>query len=151
MKRILLLFIAMLNLMPMLAQSKGEFTFDGVSYIVTSSMNYTVEVVRGEKNYSGAITIPKSVHYKGEDYDVTSIGKEAFKGCSDLTSITLPNGVLNIKSNAFNGCSSLTSITLPKRLTHIWDFAFSGCTGLTSIEIPNSVTNIAFAAFRDCI
>jgi hypothetical protein len=41
---------------------------------------------------------------------VTSIGFDAFKGCSGLTSITFPNSVTSIEPDAFSGCSSLTSI-----------------------------------------
>ena len=43
--------------------------------------------------------------------NVTSIGKNAFAGCSQLESLTL-NSVDAIDAGAFDGCSSLTSITL---------------------------------------
>lgn len=56
----------------------------------------------------------------------------------------------SIGENAFSGCSGLTSITIPNRVTSIGGRAFSSCSRLTSITIPNSVTNIGEDAFRYC-
>lgn len=75
---------------------------------------------------------------------------EAFCGCSDLTSITIPNSVTSISTIAFYGCSGLTSITIPNSVTDFGVYSFSGCTGLTTITIPNSVTEINYHVFRDC-
>ena len=81
---------------------------------------------------------------------VTSIGISAFEGCTNLTSITIPDDVKKIANNCFKNCQSLTSITIPKSVTSIGTSAFEGCTGLTSITIPNSVTSIGFYAFEGC-
>lgn len=43
--------------------------------------------------YSGNVIIPDSVTYNGTTYAVTSIGDGAFRACSDLTSVTIPNTV----------------------------------------------------------
>ncbi len=82
--------------------------------------------------------------------DGTSIGWNAFYGCSGLTSITIPNNVTSIGSSAFSGCTGLTSIMIPNNVTSIGSFAFSGCTGLTSITIPESTTSIGSSAFKNC-
>ena len=73
-----------------------------------------------------------------------------FKGCTILTSVTIPSSVTSIDEFTFSDCTGLTSVTLPKSMTDIGFYAFSGCTGLTSITIPNSVTDIGSGAFSFC-
>ena len=82
--------------------------------------------------------------------NVTSIGKNAFLGCTGLTSVTIGNSVTSIGGYAFNGCTGLTSITIPNSVTSIGGGAFLDCTGLTSVTIGNSVTTIEFSAFAHC-
>ena len=88
-----------------------------------------------------SITIPNGV---------TSIGYEAFRGCTGLTSVTIGNGVTSIGNYAFENCTGLMSITIPDGVTSIGKYAFNGCTGLTSVTIPDSVTSIGEGAFSGC-
>ena len=88
---------------------------------------------------------------------VTYIGKEAFKDCSKLYTIVIPDNVKTIEQNAFADCSSLTTVTFEKgsQLKTIgggssYYGAFSYCTALTSIEIPASVETIGASAFKGC-
>ena len=84
------------------------------------------------------------------DGSVKSIGNYAFEDCIELTSIVIPEGVINIGSYAFSGCSRLSSISLPNSLNAIQNHAFEKCTALVSITIPNSVNFIGMAAFQKC-
>ena len=81
---------------------------------------------------------------------VTLIGEDAFRGCSGLTSLTLPSGVTSIGEDAFRGCSGLTSLTLPSGVTSIGNSTFSGCSGLTSLTLPSGVTSIGVSTFSGC-
>ena len=81
---------------------------------------------------------------------VTSIGEDAFSGCRKLTSVTIGNSVTSIGEDAFSGCSGLTSVKIPNSVTSIGEDAFYKCSGLTSVTIPNSVTSIGEDAFYGC-
>ncbi len=128
----------------------------GDLYYNLNATDQTAEVTsqNGEYPYwSTTITtadIPASVTYNDVVYSVTSIGSSAFRECTGLTSVTIPNSVTSIENYAFNGCSSLTSVTIGNSVTSIEVEAFSGCQSLTSVTIPNSVTSIGNGAFQYC-
>jgi M6 family metalloprotease-like protein len=67
--------------------------------------------------------------------NITSIGDNAFSGCTGLTSVTIPGSVTSIGGDAFSGCTGLTSVTIPASVTSIGTYAFSGCTGLEAINV----------------
>lgn len=88
------------------------------------------------------ITVPQSVTY---------IGVNAFNSCTNLSSITLStNNITSIRSHTFSGCSELSSIVIPDGVTSIQSGAFFNCTKLTSITIPSSVTSIGSNVFTGC-
>ena len=81
---------------------------------------------------------------------VTHIGHSAFKDCTVLRNVIIPNTILQIRTSAFSGCSSLASINVPEGVTNIGYSAFEGCSSLASINIPEGVTDIKENAFRGC-
>ena len=101
------------------------------------SRNY--ELNHGFNKKLKSITLPKSL---------TRIPGGAFEGCRSLTSIDIPDGVTSIGADAFAGCS-LTSIDIPDGVTIIQSGTFAGCR-MTSINIPDGVTSIGASAFSDC-
>ena len=157
---------------------------EGIYYELISKAKQAT--VKGAVSTSGSVVIPASVFYEGVEYSVSSIGSEVFKGRS-LTSVTIPNSVTSIGENAFQGCSGLTSVhisdiaawcrisfgsgyanplncahhlylgdeeikdlVIPNGVTCIERCAFWGCSGLTSVNIPSSVTSIGSSAFYGC-
>ena len=83
-------------------------------------------------------------------HKVTTIGDEAFGGCSVPNSVAIPNSVTSIGNYAFAACHGLTSVTIPNSVTSIEDYTFYRCTGLVSVTIGNSVMSIGNNAFSKC-
>ena len=81
---------------------------------------------------------------------VTDIGKFAFYQCTALNDLNLPEGLSAIGDCAFEGCSSLTDLILKNGLQSIGDFSFKNCTGLSDITIPMGTKTIGRWAFELC-
>ena len=105
---------------------------DGIYYNLNDKVNEAtvtfMEIRENEKAYVGSIVIPSVVTTnQGKTYKVTGIGANAFYGCRNMTSISIPNSITSIGDNAFERCSGLTTITIPASVTTIGDYVFQGC------------------------
>ena len=153
---IIMMAICMLSLHAMAYDF--SYTHQGTTLYYTITSDNTVEVTyySSDNNFqnnnyvSGDVVIPSSVTNNGTTYSVTSIGYYAFRNCSGLTSVTIPNSVTSIGGSAFSGCSGLTSVTIGNSVTSIGNYAFDWCNSLTSVTIGNSVTSIGNRAFYGC-
>ena len=133
-------------------QNKSNFSCANNEVIYTTKYGYPIELNITE-GFGGDLMSHTYENGYGRisfDNDVVSIPNEAFKNCTTLTTIVLPNSLSTINSSAFENCTSLTSITIPDSVTKIGESAFSDCNSLTSITIPDSVTLIGSRAFYGC-
>ena len=148
------------------AQTDGttnyDFMVNGYYYRVTSETEKTVAITYERSSYddyydeaifisgyTGSVSIPTSVTYNSQSYQVTSIDAHAFDG-SSITAVSIPDCIREIGDGAFLDCRSLQSIILPQSVTSIGSGAFNGCMALTSINIPNGVTTINSSTFVYC-
>lgn len=95
-------------------------------------------LVRVKKDYSGEFKIKE---------DTRIIAGGAFLSCSNITKVTIPNGVICIGASAFESCSA-TEVTVPDSVMYIGDEAFFGCF-IAGINIPNKLTQICDYAFAN--
>jgi len=106
----------------------------------------TWAVISCEKTATGDLVIPAT--YNGRK--ITTIYNWAFKDCTGLTGVTIPEGITTICESAFSGCTGLTSVTIPDSVTGIPFRAFAECTALKSITLPKGVTTLGKWAFDKC-
>ena len=105
-----------------------EYAYEnGILYNAT----YT-EMVLITPKAKGTLKVPETV---------TSLAKGVFAGLA-LERVELPDTLTEIPAEAFRGCTQLTSVKMPKYLEVIGDAAFEGCVSLTSIDIPASVHSV---------
>ena len=77
-------------------------------------------------------------------------GTSAFKGCSNLVEIIIPEGITTINNHAFsNNFGSVRNLRIPSSVTTIGDYAFKDM-GIDSLHIPESVLSIGIYAFSGC-
>ena len=81
---------------------------------------------------------------------VTSIGNNAFYGCTEMTEVSIPDSVTAIGNQAFFNCQSLTAVTIPDGVEVIKDSTFMYCHSLVSVTIPGSVETVETWAFGCC-
>ncbi len=136
--------------------SAHDFEVDGIFYKITSQADLTVAVTYEgsyysySEEYADIVALPSIVSYKNVKYVVEEIDADAFHGCSNLISITIPDGVKSIGDYAFYGCSNLTAVILPDDVEYIGSSAFDGCSSLTAIDMPTCITRIEHRTFYGC-
>ena len=126
-------------------------------YYILSNDNHEVAVTNpmvgwdGFTEPEGDLIIPETVEYEGINYIIVKIGRSAFSGCREITSVVLPNTIRKIEAFSFDDCSGITSeIIIPDQCTSIGGYAFYGCSAMSSLTIGASVDTIQFNAFEDC-
>lgn len=142
----------------------------------------------GCTNLGGSITIPGSCTTVGEEAfkdatitgltlseGVETIGRYAFQGCGQLTSVTFPSSIKSVGEKAFANCGSvqtvqinsvkgavfdnrvfdtcgnLTTLTIaPNSITDIPNFMFYECTALKNVSLPEGIKSIGASSFSGC-
>lgn len=127
---------------------------DSVSWKLDSNGLLTISG-KGYMNYYGlslSETAPWGTDIKSVvvESGVLDVGARSFYHCDKLKSVTLSESVDGIGNSAFEGCTSLRSIDLPDSLEYICDSLFKGCTALESVVIPEKVIEIREQAFEGC-
>ena len=164
--KILLLAVLVMTCLFVLPTEAAAVREDCYTYTVE---NEQATITDCDHSVSGALELPDTLG----GYPVTAIGISAFRGCTELTGVTIPQSVTAIADYAFYGCTGLTEAVIPDTVvslgasvfrectglkdvtvgigvTSIGGSVFSGCTGLTEVVIPDHITSLGAYAFRGC-
>lgn len=142
MKRLLSLILTVALLLSIMPTGLFNITVSGASdYYTEGYYTYRItdgkaEIVEVDKSISGNIIIPAELG----GYRVTSIGNfvsgQVFKDCTNITGVSIPDGVVEIWGQAFYGCTNLKRVSIPASVTYIHTNAFEN-SGLTDIYISD--------------
>ena len=142
------LFFILLTLISLLANA-AILEHNGIRYNILKS-DKTAEVVGYSTAPNGALEIPETVSFEGVECSVKTISNGTFYGCTEITSVILPNSVETIGHSAFENCSGIKTISMGSGVKIIGDCAFCNCQNLTSVNIPAKVESIGTCAFIRC-
>ena len=133
-----------------------------VGQVYVSGVGYRAALVayRGD---STNVVIPETLQFQSESISV--IGANAFKGNTNIVSVTLPSTVNRFEAEAFNGCTSLesvistSSISVSNKMFYgctslknipavgsVGEYAFTGCSALESVDIGGDISKYAFSS-----
>lgn len=127
--------------------SIGKGTFIGCS-------NLTDILIPNSVTNIEEVTFEGTPWYNNQPDGLVYAGKVAYhyKGTMpENTSIIIKDGTTGVASSAFKYCTGLTSLSLPNSLIFIGNSAFEECSGLESVIIPQQVTTIGYSVFQGCI
>ncbi|MDE6579457.1 MAG: leucine-rich repeat domain-containing protein, partial [Ruminiclostridium sp.] len=121
------------------------------SYILVNNEAYVC-------SYNGTdreITIPSEIEGKRVTAICSRLEGSMFKRFftaeePQTVSVTVPEGVTELRRRCFGNCKILKQVTLPSTLERIGEDAFSYCPNLTEVNIPKSVKWIGDSAFKEC-
>ena len=145
---------------------------DGLKYSYITDERIAT-VIGWENLDSEDLTIRSIVEINGENYNVKSVGPNAFSDCGIIRSLTFEDGIetignyafrwcYNLRSisfsstikklnvGAFQSCNQLSSLTIPEGVQVLEDWAFSDCNKLSKVELPSSLTSMGNGVFGYC-
>ena len=177
-KRLISLLVAvcmMITMLPLSAvtafaeytSTDPEDSYKGYKYAYTvNNGNATITKFLGPDDSVNPVDSASTVSYDIEipselnHHPVTAIGEDAFRGCSALKKVTIPQSVTSIGDSAFGECFHLKKLSFGEKsfgenietnIQTIGNSAFNRCIELESVTIPQSVTSIGDSAFAGCI
>lgn len=134
--------------LPEALENLGDYALSGLSSVKSIDLPENMSVGQGVfKGWKSLISIEIPSNW-------TELTNEAFKDCSSISEIIVPDNIIRLGDSCFCGCRSLTSISLPVGLESLMSYAFQDCSSLESIRIPeNAVIDKSrgnYALFKGC-
>lgn len=125
----------------------GELTISGTGYMWVDIYSEVAESLAETPWKPYRDSIRRLVIEEG----VQTISYAAFRDCTALTEVFLPESLLSVATRTFKGCTALTAVHFPENLKYINSEMFTGCTSLERVTLPESVERIYAKAFSGCV
>ena len=126
----------------------GRLVIDGTGQVMdmehwtfSSDYSFAADAVKATRSETKTLILEPGI---------TSMAKETFKDCPNLSTVSLPNSLTYIAPYAFENDQGLTRITIPGNVTEIDIAAFRNCNNLSSVTLSTGLKNIQASAFENC-
>lgn len=152
-----LLSILMLSVVSAFAKS---VEISGVRYTTNSKETASARIANRNNRILSDIIVTDRVNIDGKLYVVTNIESRGFMNSKHITSLYLPSTIKEIGMYAFKGCTSLSRITLPEEANiQTVEFAgkakhgpFYGCAALSNVANLKDVSKTTLEmCFYNCV
>lgn len=115
------------------------YTDGGVQVVFPANTTFPANGWDGYVRPAGAVVIPSTVEHNGQTYNVVAVNNHAFYNCVSITSVTIGEGVVELRANAFGLCAALGAVDLPSTLDTIGQSCFYGCNALSTVTLHTTV------------
>ena len=135
------------NMFAAIEEGEVKEGFDGVLKYSYSTGSDEATVIQDDSYQElNEVTIPATATLGGKSYKVTAVGNRAFRECYNLTSVTLPSGLVSIGNYSFYN-AGIKEITFPNTLKSIGEGAFEYCRQITAVTLPSKLESVGAYAF----
>ncbi len=122
-------------------------TVDAVfQWEVIDETSKKVRIISVNKDVTGELVVPAEI----DGYKVTSIDKNAFSDCKEITSVIFNAQVNRMNTGMFENCISMETFMFNSDVVHIDSRVFYGCESLKEIIFPDSLRSIGIWSFAYC-
>ena len=135
-------------LVPAQVTQIGDYCFSGTAITEVTTLNWPAQLTTLPPATFRACEKLQRVDLRGSQVRV--IGQEAFSHCNQLSSMALPEGLLEIPRYVCDYSPELQTVIMPTAPVSIGWSAFEGCTKLSHIDLPATLTVIGAVAFASC-
>lgn len=120
----------------------GCSSLNDIEFLGNSPVEIAEKAFDGTAYYNDPSNWEDGILYIGKHIVATN---DSVSGIVDIR-----KGTLSIADSAFLNRSEITQITIPDGVGFIGGYAFSGCTGLTTVTVPGSVKSMLNCVFKNC-
>lgn len=125
-------------------------TVNGINYQIFSPASKYARVKSSSPKYTGDVVLPATIEVNGETYKVVELAPYCFDGCADMTSLTLPEGIISVNAYSIRKANKLESVKFPSTVEVYNTGMLNACTGLKSVEMNSVAKRLENVLFQNC-
>lgn len=123
---------------------------NGMNYQIFSPTSKYARVKSSNPKYTGDVVVPATIEYNDVTYKVVELGAYCFDGCGDITSLTLPEGLLSVGAYCMRKTNKLENVKFPSTTALYSGGIFNASTGIKTVDMNTSASRVENVVFQNC-